>query len=515
MNIHGIQSVGTLTQQAGGYATLSGSFTGSFKGDGSQLTGITATVDSSSLLTTASFNTYTASTNSDLASIHAATASLQTQLATIGTQSGSWGGSSVDLAPLNQASASLQQATASLQVATASLNTFTASANVSISNLNIATASLNTFSASANVSITNLNSTTASLLTSVANINTFTSSANQRLTAIEAVSGSWITESETGSFAVLGANQQFTGANTFIGNTVVSQSAAFGTASFYAPVVINNKVNVTGNATINGNVQTNKLNVFDFDSLFLGSQIGGTTANGTFFGYGSTDYTTYIGAYGAGFDNELQIYVNNAGIEFRDFNGASYPSFLKLLPNSGGNPKPIMTRGLEVTGSTEVGTFTASLQQGYVWVGNGTGRTTTVATSSFAVNTSTFATTGSNTFIGTESISGSLRITGSAYGNVVSMSISANTASMDLSAGNYFELTSSVTPVRINVTNVQPGVSSTLIISASASSSILFSTNVAQPSGNAYSGSAGSIDVLSFVSFNTSKINVVATKALI
>ena len=113
------------------------------------------------------------------------------------------------------------------------------------------------------------------------------------------------------------------------------------------------------------------------------------------------------------------------------------------------------------------------------------------------------------------SISGSLNLTGSAYGNVVSMSITSNTASMDLSKGNYFELTSSVTPLRINFTNIKPGVSSTLIISASASSSIILGTGAAQPSGSAYSGSAGSIDILSFVAFNTSKLNVVATKAMI
>ena len=111
--------------------------------------------------------------------------------------------------------------------------------------------------------------------------------------------------------------------------------------------------------------------------------------------------------------------------------------------------------------------------------------------------------------------SGSFELTGSAYGNVVSASITSNTASIDFSKGNYFEVTSSVTPLHLNVTNIKPGTTSTLIISASASSSILFSPNVAQPSGSAYSGSAGSIDILSLVSFNTSKVNVVSTKALV
>lgn len=116
---------------------------------------------------------------------------------------------------------------------------------------------------------------------------------------------------------------------------------------------------------------------------------------------------------------------------------------------------------------------------------------------------------------GSAQISGSLILTGSASGNVVSASITSNTASIDFNQGNYFEVTSSVTPLHLNVINIKPGTTSTLIISASASSSITFSPNVAQPSGNAYSGSLGSIDILSLVAFNTSKVNVVSTKALV
>ena len=110
---------------------------------------------------------------------------------------------------------------------------------------------------------------------------------------------------------------------------------------------------------------------------------------------------------------------------------------------------------------------------------------------------------------------GNSEFTGSVAGNVVSASITSDTASIDFSLGNYFEITSSVTPLHLNVTNISAGRTSTLIISASASSSILFSPNVSQPSGSAYSGSEGSIDILSLVAFNTSKVNLVATKALV
>ncbi len=92
---------------------------------------------------------------------------------------------------------------------------------------------------------------------------------------------------------------------------------------------------------------------------------------------------------------------------------------------------------LNVSGATSLngnlnitGSLTASLQQGYVWVGNASGLTTTVATSSFGGGGGTipagtvsssqqildyniFATTGSNTFIGNQRITGSLDASGS------------------------------------------------------------------------------------------------------
>ena len=150
---------------------------------------------------------------------------------------------------------------------------------------------------------------------------------------------------------------------------------------------------------------------------------------------------------------------------------------------------------------TSLNAFTASQDTKNTTLGNLTG---------------SFATTGSNSFNGIQSISGSFNLTGSAYGNVVSMSINSNTASMDLSKGNYFELTSSASPLRIELSNVKAGLTSTLIISSSAATTISFSSNVGQPSPGAYSGSAAaSTDILSFVAFNNSKANVVATKNIV
>jgi hypothetical protein len=119
-------------------------------------------------------------------------------------------------------------------------------------------------------------------------------------------------------------------------------------------------------------------------------------------------------------------------------------------------------------------------------------------------------------YTGSASISGSLILTGSAKGNVVSMSITSNTASMDFNSGNYFELTASVSPIRIEVSNLSGGVTSTLALNGVTSSTINFSSNVLQPSGSAYTASvSGSNDILSFVAFNSNKVNVVSTLKMI
>lgn len=101
----------------------------------------------------------------------------------------------------------------------------------------------------------------------------------------------------------------------------------------------------------------------------------------------------------------------------------------RITPYQSGS---VAIEGLNITNLTIDGTLTASLQQGYVWVG-GSGNVSTLApTSSFggggggsditALNAFTasqedlnltFATTGSNTFYGTNLFSGSLQLTGS------------------------------------------------------------------------------------------------------
>jgi len=118
-------------------------------------------------------------------------------------------------------------------------------------------------------------------------------------------------------------------------------------------------------------------------------------------------------------------------------------------------------------------------------------------------------------FTGSAIISGSLQVTGSAYGNVVAVTVASNTASIDLAAGNFFTATlANNATTFFNFTNVRPGVTANLVLTTGTVSSASFSSNVKQPSGSAYLPTSGSgrIDALSVAAVDTSNLYLVASK---
>jgi hypothetical protein len=229
---------------------------------------------------------------------------------------------------------------------------------------------------------------------------------------------------------------------------------------------------------------------------------------------------------------------------------------------------------LNVSGATSLngdliitGSLTASLQEGFVYVGNASGITTTVATSSFGgtlpsgvisgssqitdlgfvsssvtasslvtasvnLNTITFTKGDSSTFALTVDTgsgggggvtfpySGSVEITGSVKVKPFTLSVASSTASIDMNESNYFILnlpTSSTT--HIAFTNIIPGESINLLVSQSATAetgSIAFAPNIYFPGGNDYVATAtGSAkDIVSFITFNNSEIYATNVKNL-
>jgi len=240
---------------------------------------------------------------------------------------------------------------------------------------------------------------------------------------------------DTGSFATTGSNsfngnQTITGSLTIsssattdltvVGQIFVSSSATGGTTqpritvSGSAGQSIINRNNISTRNTTNI-AQLNPAGVF-MNSIATADEIGFGVDTGSFSGW----------AFGPG------IYVNNTT--------DTYPAIF------GFQNKANYTDG-RVTVLTPLSAsagFTASLQNGYAWVGNSLGQNTQVATSSFgtSIDTGSFATTGSNTFRGNQNLDGKLTISGSdtnqifferqGGGDILRLGVSQN--------GNTFEL---------------------------------------------------------------------------
>jgi hypothetical protein len=107
------------------------------------------------------------------------------------------------------------------------------------------------------------------------------------------------------------------------------------------------------------------------------------------------------------FTSNLRAYSIANDISNNPFFIQSIGNYIRLIGDTDASIEAT-TGVVNITGSSTIlsNTFTASLQQGYVWVGDGSNRTTLVATSSFgsSINTGSFATTGSNVFTGDQTL---------------------------------------------------------------------------------------------------------------
>ena len=122
-------------------------------------------------------------------------------------------------------------------------------------------------------------------------------------------------------------------------------------------------------------------------------------------------------------------------------------------------------------------------------------------------------------FTGSAVITGSLTITGSASGNVNALSITSNTASLNLNDGNFFTLQLPIGAVNtfINPSNIKAGQTINILLSTSGSNNtVTFPSSVKQASGSAYvpTTTTGK-DIITLVSFDSSTLYLANVKNLI
>jgi len=474
---------GSWNVSIGQLNTYTASFTPSFTG----LNQFTA----SQLLINSGVNSFTQSANSSITQLNTQTASfyqytssinqIQSNGTVLGTSTrfnlvGPGTFFSASLTPnVNGPIATLTFTSDNAKTNTSSFNDYTASTNAWTASAKISISSLNTNSSSVNISIASLNTNSASVNTSISALNAFTASDNTSQAALNQFTASQLILNSgfatTASFNAYTSSQNAlsgtfatTGSNEFKGNQTISgsliQSSSNSIATPYGNSVgtyIKNRIEIAGG---NGSdAPTSRVYVTGTDGASNTiarsfQNIDSTFAPGlgaSYIGYADTSSAASLslGVYDPNTGNGDTEFITNVdinGTTFSDWdrNASGYSTWLSLAPNLGNSPKPTMTRGLIITGSV--------------------------------------------------------------YGNVLPITTSASTASIDLSIANYFTLTMTGT-TKINVTNPQPGVTATLVINTSTGATSSFSSNVKQPSGSAYVASpSGNIDIISFTAVNSTTV---------
>jgi hypothetical protein len=155
-----------------------------------------------------------------------------------------------------------------------------------------------------------------------------------------------------------------------------------------------------------------------------------------------------------------------------------------------------------------VGTGTAAgTRRTGLWIDSG----------SNVVTSGSFRSIGNVTVTGSLNVSGSATITGSVNGNVNSLTVASNTASLNLNNGNFFELAlTGSQDIRIEPSNIKAGQTINIKLNTTGSGTVSFPTSVKQVSGSAYVPSTGTTtDIITLVSFDSSNLFLANVKNLI
>jgi len=393
-----------------------------------------------------SLNTYTASNDTKWSTLTNVTSSLNTFTASnANTSLNTYTGSVSDpkFVSIGASTSSLNTFSASVSSSILNLNTYSASVSNSIQQLNTFTSStaalgsLNAFTASTAIRLTNLETTSASVNSSISNINIFTASANTKFTTLGNL---------TGSFATTGSNsfksdQQITGSLGVSGDITVlgsvnarqfnigivsssilytSGSTKFGdtqddTMSVTGSLIVSGSQIVTGSITatsFNGTINSTNgvvsgssqvVSILSSLNTYTGSNdTTNTTQNSRLTNLETTSASVNISisnlnTYSASVSNSIQqlsvFTASNANTSLNTYTGSiSDPKFVSIgVSTSSLNAFTAST----APRLTNLETTTASLN---------------ISVSSLNSKTGSYATTGSNAFIGNQTISGSLTI---------------------------------------------------------------------------------------------------------
>lgn len=346
---------------------------------------------------------------------------------------------------------------------------------------------LNAFTSSQQPSFTNLNAFTASQLTINTGYNAATSSLNNSVSVLQ---------SQTAQLST------FTGSINQIQSAGIVQGYATRfnfSGLFTASIVANVNGNIADISLVNDNT---KVNTSSFNAYTASTDLAISNLNSTFNSYTQSQniwnasatasisqLLSFSSSLSGGFATQGELDASSSTLQNNidtKLNTSSFNSFTASL--------------------STIGSFTASIN---TYTASNDTKWTTIG-----LLTGSYATTGSNSFTGSQTI------TGSVYGNVVPLVVSSNTASMDLSKGNFFTLQLVASQdVRLEASNIRPGQTINLRLNQATASvgTISFPSYFDFPVSNIASASAvtGAVDIVSFLTFDTNTIYSTIIKNLI
>lgn len=277
-----------------------------------------------------------------------------------------------------------------------------------------------------------------------------------------------------------------TGSNTFVGNQII-------TGSLYVSSSVANDVTVDGKVLVFSNAGAGNAPSLIVSGAYANA--GTSTLNpgtilassGSFNGIVSKLAVTHTDATGAPTTNKyIGFSANPSIIGAPSVTGTTVPSILAM--NSSAQPEAVIS-------FQHRGAYTD-------------GRITMIKPVTF---------NSGSLISGSLDVSGSVIITGSVQGNVTPLTVSSNTASLNLNNGNFFELAlTGSQDIRIEPSNIKPGQTVNIKLNTVGSGTVSFPSTVKQASGSAYVPTTSTgVDIITMVSFDTTNVYLANVKNLI
>jgi hypothetical protein len=421
-------SINTFTASALTRVTAIETATGSLNTFTSSASGRLTSLESASSSIRTDLNSFTSSANGRLTSLESASSSIRTDFnsftssnnAIETTQNGRLTSLESTTGSLNTFTSSASGRLTSLETTSGSINTFTASALTRVTAIETSTGSLNTFTSSAGGRLTSLESASSSIRT---DFNSFTSSASGRLTSLESASSS-----------IRSDFNSFTSSNNSIESTQNGRLTALETTSGSINTFTSSaltRVTAIETATSSLNSFTSSINTtikskLDSEGVISGSvqvNITGTTGYSTF----SSSISSSIGSLSSSIattdanqntrlgnlettSGSINTFTASAltrvtAIETATSSLNSFTSSIATTIKNKLNTEGVVSGSsqIDVTSTTNYTSFSSSIATTDLNQNN--------RLSSIEGKSGSYATTGSNTFVGSQTVSGSLIIT--------------------------------------------------------------------------------------------------------